>query len=201
MRSLEDVYLAGDDPILQSGFSGGRERWVVERSPIVEAIEKGGDFLDVGCANGLLLDDIVAWAAGAGHIIVPHGVDIGRRLVELARQRLPRFVSNLVVADAWSWEPHRTWDYVFSLVDLGPKEMRCDWMQRLAGWVAPGGRLIVGSYGSRSRGVEPVDVAGLLERCGYEVIGESCAGAPPISRFAWTDPWSLIVGGSGIDRQ
>jgi SAM-dependent methyltransferase len=188
MRSLEDVYLAGDDAILQSGFSGGRARWVVERSPIIEAIEKGGDFLDVGCANALLLEDIVAWAAGAGHTIVPYGVDLGPRLVELARQRLTRFASNLVVADAWTWEPHRTWDYVFSLVDLGPEEMRCDWMQRLAGWVAPGGRLIIGSYGSRSRGIEPVDVGRLLETCGYPVTGETHAGEPPMSRFAWTDP-------------
>jgi 2-polyprenyl-3-methyl-5-hydroxy-6-metoxy-1,4-benzoquinol methylase len=60
---------------------------VVERSPIVEAIERGGDFLDVGCANGLLLEDIMAWAAGAGHVIIPHGVDIGPGLIELARQR------------------------------------------------------------------------------------------------------------------
>ena len=186
MRSLEDVYLASDDPILQSGFSGGRERWVAERSPIIEAIEHGGDFLDVGCANGLLLEDIMAWAAGAGYVIIPHGVDIGRGLVELARQRLPRFASNLVVADAWSWEPPRTWDYVFSLIDLGPEERRCDWVRTLARWVAPGGRLIIGSYGNRSRRIQPIEVARLLETCGFAVSGSALAGEPPISRFAWT---------------
>jgi SAM-dependent methyltransferase len=190
MASLEDVYLSSDDPIAQSGFSGGRKRWVAERSPIVEAIERDGDFLDVGCANGLLLEDIVGWAASAGHVIVPHGIDLGTALIELAQKRLPGFAANLVVADAWSWEPKRTWDHVFSLVDLAPDDLACRWLDRLAGWVAPGGRLIIGSYGSRSRGVAPADVARLLERCGYHLTGGTLAGEPPVSRFAWTDPSS-----------
>jgi SAM-dependent methyltransferase len=187
MESFQEVYLSSDDPIARSGFSGGRERWVAERSPIVEAIVRDGDFLDVGCANGLLLEDIVVWAASDGHAIVPYGVDIGSDLIELAKRRLPRFAANLVVADAWSWEPMRSWDHVFSLVDLAPDDMGCEWLARLAGWAAPGGRLIIGSYGSRSRGVEPVDVAGVLARCGYAVTGEAFAGEPAISRFAWTD--------------
>jgi SAM-dependent methyltransferase len=187
MGSLQDVYMASDDPIAQSGFSGGPQRWVAERSPIVEAIERDGDFLDVGCANGLLIEDIVRWAASAGHVIVPYGIDLGEMLIDLARQRLPRFAANFEVADAWSWQPNRTWDHVFSLADLAPDDLACEWLARLAGWVAPGGRLIIGSYGSRSRRVEPVEVAGLLERCGYPVTGETHAGEPPMSRFAWTD--------------
>ena len=183
---MQDVYLTSDDPMGQSGFWGGRVRWVAERSPIVAAIDRDGDFLDVGCANGLLLQDILAWAAASGHHIVPHGIDIGPSLIALARERLPGFAANLVVADAWSWQPARTWDYVFSLVDLGPDDLSCDWLGRLAGWVAPGGRLIIGSYGSRSRGLEPVDVPGLFETCGYDVTGETLVGEPPISRFAWT---------------
>jgi SAM-dependent methyltransferase len=188
MASLQGVYLTSDDPLVQSGFSGGRERWVAERSPIVEAIESDGDFLDVGCANGLLLEDIVRWAASTGLAIVPHGIDLGSDLIELARRRLPGAAANLVVADAWSWEPKRSWDHVFSLADLGPDDLACEWLARLAGWVAPGGRLIIGSYGSGSREAEPVDVAGLLDRCGYVVTGEASAGEPAISRFAWTDP-------------
>jgi SAM-dependent methyltransferase len=188
MKALQDVYLDGGDPMEQSGFSGGRERWVSERSPIVRAFDRDGDFLDVGCANGLLLEDVVAWAATRGHVLVPHGVDIGPGLVGLARKRLPGFAANFVVADAWSWQPNRTWDYVFSLVDLGPDDLACYWLMRLDGWVAPGGRLIIGSYGSRSRDVEPADVAGLLEMCDYHMTGEALAGEPPISRFAWTDP-------------
>ena len=187
MTSLEEAYLAGEDPMRQSGFSGGRERWVAERSPIVHAIDRAGDFLDVGCANGLLLEDIVAWAARSGHVIVPHGLDIGPGLIGLATQRLPEFAPNLVAADAWSWAPGRTWDYVFGLVGLAPDELACDWFFRLAGWVVPGGRLIVGSYGSRSRGIEPVDVARVLEGCGCGVAGSASGGEPAISNFAWCD--------------
>lgn len=187
MASLQDVYLSSDDPAVQSGFSGGRERWVAERSPIAAAIDRDGDFLDVGCANGLLLEDLVGWAVSVGHHIVPYGVDLGHELIQLARQRLPTFATNFVVADAWSWEPERTWDHVFSLVDLAPDYLACEWLGRLTGWVAPGGRLIIGSYGSRSREVEPADVARVLERCGYDVTGEAFAGEPAISRFAWTD--------------
>jgi len=93
-RDLESAYLESDDPERQSGFSGGRTRWVVERSPLVEALHREGDFLDVGCANGLLAADVMTWARGRGVSIVAHGVDLGPRLIELARQRLPQFASN-----------------------------------------------------------------------------------------------------------
>lgn len=32
-RALESAYLRSEDPMVQSGFSGGRQRWVSERSP------------------------------------------------------------------------------------------------------------------------------------------------------------------------
>ncbi|MGI8515387.1 MAG: hypothetical protein ACR2NT_09660 [Acidimicrobiia bacterium] len=69
--SLEAAYLEGDDPVAQSGIHGGRERWVAERSPLVGAVEKSGDFLDVGCANGLLLSDVVGWTLERGIHLVP----------------------------------------------------------------------------------------------------------------------------------
>jgi SAM-dependent methyltransferase len=188
MELLQDVYLTSDDPIVQSGFSGGRERWVAERSPIVQAIDRDGDFLDVGCANGLLAEDVMQWAAERGHAVVPHGVDIGPELVQIARQRMPDFSSNFVAADAWSWQPARTWDYVYSLLDLAPDERVCSWLERLSGWVSPGGRLIIGSYGSRSRGITPVDVASVMGECELNVRGTSAGGdPPPISIFAWVE--------------
>jgi SAM-dependent methyltransferase len=186
-RDLEAAYLESQDPVVQSGFHGGRARWIAERSPLVEAIDKDGTFLDVGCANGLLAADVVDWAAERGHRVVPHGVDLGARLVALARKRLSAHAANFVVADAWTWEPRRQWTFVYSLLDLSPDELWCEWLQRLHGWVEHGGRLVVGFYGSRSRGLWPIDVARVLEDCGLQVSGSSAGGEGPMTRFAWTD--------------
>ena len=160
---------------------------MAERSPLVDGIDKDGDFLDVGCANGLLAEDVVTWAGEKGHEIVPHGVDLGARLVDLARERLPEYADNFSVADAWTWEPDRQWTFVYSLIDLSPEELWCDWIGRLLSWVEPGGRLIVGSYGSRSRGESPVDVRRVLEDCGLEVAGWSIGGEDPITCFTWAN--------------
>jgi len=173
--------LESDDPIVQSGFSGGRERWVAERSPLVAGIDGDGSFLDVGCANGQLLMDVLEWCP---HRLEPFGVDIGDRLIELARQRLP--TATFWVADAWTWEPPRQWTFVYSLLDLAPDELRCEWLRRLVGWVEPGGRLIVGSYGGRTPRFEPVDVAAVMKECGMEVVASSHGGDPLLTRFAWT---------------
>jgi hypothetical protein len=187
MRALEAAYLDSDDPVVQSGFSGGRERWIAERSPLVEAINRDGDFLDVGCANGLLAADVVEWAASAGYRIEPHGVDLGSTLVALASKRLHQHAHNFTAADAWQWRPTQRWTYVYSMLDLTPEDLRCEWLHRLFGWVEDGGRLIVGSYGSRSRKEPPVQVAEVLSRCGFTVSGESWGGHGPITRFAWAE--------------
>ena len=53
VRFLEEANLAETDPILQSGFHGGPERWRSERGPILRALDRDGDLLDVaGSAVG-----------------------------------------------------------------------------------------------------------------------------------------------------
>src|SRR5207237_8538431 len=76
----EEHYRATHDPRRQSGFGGDEERWEAARRPIVEAIGRDGSFLDVGCANGYLLESIVRWSE---HDVDPHGLDFSARLVEL----------------------------------------------------------------------------------------------------------------------
>jgi len=185
MGALEAAYLRSADPVVQSGFDGGRTRWIEERSPLVEAFDRGGDFLDVGCANGLLASDVVVWAAGRGYQIIPHGIDLGEGLIDLARERLWEHAANFAVADAWMWRPRRRWTFVYSLLDLCPEELRCEWLRRLFSWVDVGGRLIVGSYGSRSRYLAPVSVADVLRECGFVVAGSSAGGDGPVTRVAW----------------
>ncbi len=186
-RALEPAYLEFDDPLRQSGFSGGRERWVKERSPLIEAIERSGDFLDVGCANGLLAEDVVDWTAALGLEVIPHGVDLGPLLIDSARRRFPSFAPNFQIADAWTWDPPRNWTFVYAPLDLSPVELQCQWLSRLHRWVEPGGRLIIGSYGGRTPPSEPADVAAVMERCGLIVSGSTWDSVPPLTRFAWTE--------------
>jgi trans-aconitate methyltransferase len=138
----------------------------------------------VGCANGQLAEDVVRWAADEGHVVVPFGVDLGAGLIELARRRLVEHFANFVAADAWGWEPGRTFDFVYSLLDLAPDDLVCPWLERLAGWVRPGGRLIIGSYRSRPQ-IGPADVSVALQTCGFAVAGTASAGDPSNSNFAW----------------
>lgn len=186
--ALEEDYLRSDDPIAGSGFHGGAERWEEERRPILEAVHGSGDFLDVGCANGYLLECLVGWAAADGMTLIPHGVDAGPRLVAAARRRLPRFAANLHEGNAWDWEPPRRYHYVYSLWDCVPEEFLGHYVGRLFDrFVEPGGRLILGAYGSRSRGLPPFDVGGFLTAVGLPPVGHTTGGNPPVAGFAWVD--------------
>jgi hypothetical protein len=186
--ALEEAYLASDDPIAGSGFSGGPLRWEAERRPILEAIDGDGDLLDVGCANGYLLECLVDWAASGGRRLVPHGLDIGERLIAAARRRLPEFASNLHVGNAWDWVPPRRYRFVYTLWDIVPEPLLPTLLGRIAdGFVEPGGRLILGAYGSRTRSQHPFDVAGMLQAMGLDVAGSATAGEPITAAFAWAE--------------
>jgi hypothetical protein len=47
--------------------------------------------------------------------------------------------------------------------------------------------LIMGAYGSRSRGTPPLDIAGFLRAQGFPVAGATMGGDPPLTAFAWID--------------
>lgn len=185
--ALEDAYLLGVDEIARSGFGAGAARWEAERRPLTEGINRDGSFLDVGCANGLLARCVVEWVAERGVELIPFGVDLGAQLVAEAQQMFPADAANFVVADAWTWAPTGRFTFVYSLLDLAPDHLIVSWINRLASWVEPGGRLILGSYGSKSRSIEPVDVASVLRDAGWVPAGESVGGSGPITRFAWTE--------------
>ena len=188
IRSLQDAYLAQYDPILQSGFGGGPERWRAEREPLLNAVDADGDYLDVGCANGYLLECLVEWGRERGLSLTPHGVDIGPKLIQTAKRRLPQFATNFRVANAWDWHPRRRFRYVYTLHDCVPEPMLQIYVERLLDRVVePGGRLIVGAYGSRSRGEPPLPVAERLAAYGFSVAGRAFGGDPAVSAFAWVD--------------
>ena len=57
------AYPAGDNPRAQSGFGGDEARWEAGRRPVVELIDRDGTFLDIGCANGYLMESVVRWTS------------------------------------------------------------------------------------------------------------------------------------------
>ena len=187
-RALEEAYLRSADPIVQSGFSGGPERWRAERSPILEGIEGDGDLLDVGCANGYLLRCLVDWGSERDLRLTPYGIDLGPRLIEEAKRRHPGFKDHFQVANALDWQPARRFRWVYSLWDIVPEVLLDRYARGLLDrMVEPGGRLILGAYGSRSERMPPFPIAEYLRNHGYAVAGQAMGGDPPLTAFAWVD--------------
>lgn len=188
LEDLERAYLRNSDPIEQSGFYGGPERWRAEREPILDAVPSDGEVLDTGCANGYLLECLVLWGREWGLTLTPYGLDQGRGLIELARRRQPHLAGHFVVGNAWDWIPPRRFHYVYTLLDQVPPDYLVPYLHRLlAEVVAPGGRLIAGDYGSRSRGIQARDVATVLRSAGLDVLGEAIGGEHGVARFAWVE--------------
>ena len=103
-RLLVPAYLRADNPWGGSGKSGSHADWEYSRSHIAHAIDRPGSFLDVGCANGYLLESLVAWTP---HRIDAYGLDIAIELVDLARQRLPGWETRFFVGNALTWRHSR----------------------------------------------------------------------------------------------
>jgi SAM-dependent methyltransferase len=182
----EEHYLATDDPRRQSGFGGDEARWEAARRPIVAPIDRDGTFLDVGCANGYLLESIVRWSP---HRIEPYGLDFSPRLVELARTRLPQWANRIFLGNALEWEPPMRFDFVRTELLYAPEERRRELVERLLERaVAPGGRLIVCGYGSPRSAVPTHPVRAIVRRWGYEpeveLEQEAPEGGGPIVELA-----------------
>ncbi|MBA2729415.1 MAG: class I SAM-dependent methyltransferase [Euzebyaceae bacterium] len=185
---LEDAYLTAPDSRGGSGFTGDAARWQHARRVIVSAIDRDGSFFDVGCANGLLLESVVAWAAEDGHRLEPHGLELSAPLAELARKRLHCSADHLHVGDVTAWRPARRYDFVRTELEVALEHERRDLVQRcLAELLAPGGRLILCSYGSSSEPAAPLVAP--LRQWGFDVAGsaEVSEGGTVITRVAWLD--------------
>jgi SAM-dependent methyltransferase len=141
------AYLAGETPWEQSGKSGDLVSWERGRRPTMAAVDRGGTFLDIGCASGFLMECVQRWGAEHGHVIEPYGLEIAPELAALARSRLPHWADRIFVGNAATWIPPRRFDYVRTGLDYVPRRCGRDLvMHLLANVVAPGGRLIIGVF-------------------------------------------------------
>lgn len=155
---LEGAYLAQREPWRQSGMSGPRERWVRLRKPVADCIHRSGSFLDIGCANGYLLESCLAWTAERSLTIQPYGLDLSAKLVALARVRLPNYADNFTVGNAFYWRPPFKFDFVRTELVYVPADLEREYLGiLLEHYVKPGGRLLVANYG------EGMDIADKTE--------------------------------------
>ena len=174
------------DPVRQSGFGSSHQRWRTERELVLDAVSDDGDFLDIGCANGYLLECLVTWGQERHVHLTPYGVDCGDQLIALATQHLPQYASHFWVANAWAWLPPRTFHYVYSLYDCVPEALLPAYIRRLlTRYVDTGGTLIMGAYGSYSKQEAARDIATDIAAAGLRVAGASARGALPVARVAW----------------
>jgi 2-polyprenyl-3-methyl-5-hydroxy-6-metoxy-1,4-benzoquinol methylase len=174
VRLLEPAYLRGTTPQEGSGFGGDAARWRARREMIVDGIDRDGTFLDVGCANGLLMESVREWAAERGYQIEPYGVDLAPGLVALARSRLPHWADRIETGNAIDYQPAdgRQFTFVHLLLDAVPVARRADLLRHaLNTLVEPGGRLLVSHY--QGDGGTDLTAAEHVRALGYPVTGES----------------------------
>ena len=156
------AYLAAETVVGGSGSSRDGAGWEYARSLLAGAAAPGQTFLDIGCANGLLMESMARWAG-----IEPYGLEISRELAELARRRLPQWVDRIWVGNAISWQPLHRFDVVRTGVDYVPIPRRKQLVEHLLSY---SGRLVIGVFNEerRSRSLE-----GEVASWGFAISGRS----------------------------
>jgi SAM-dependent methyltransferase len=189
---LERAYLAAATPEGGSGFGRDATAWRKVREAIVDGLTGNGTFLDIGCANGLLMESVMRWAAERGLAIEPYGFDFAPGLIDLARRRLPQWSDRLWVGNAIDWIPPGglRFDYVHTLLDCVPVVRRAQLVRHLlAHVVRPGGRLLVSQYFGAGGTPQP-STADVLRLLGFAISGESSPADPAFAgraSHAWID--------------
>ena len=164
------AYLSATDPRAQSGFSGSDEDWERARRFIFAGVTRDGTFLDVGRANGYLMECAVKWLAPKGVHIEPYGLEILQEVAILARRRLPHWADRIAISNALDWSPDRKFDFVRTGLEYVPASMRAQLVAHLLqDVVAPGGRLIIGAYSEP--GGSPSHLQAELAKWGFTVVG------------------------------
>lgn len=158
------AYLAADTPWGQSGKSGTAEDWEWSRSLVADAIDHDGSFLDIGCANGFLMECLGRWTT---FDVEPYGLEISPEIAALARRRLPEWADRIFVGNALNWDFPREFTYVRTGLDYVPPARRHDLVERLLGSCE---RLIVGAFNEHDSERTIEDELGSL---GLAVAGRS----------------------------
>lgn len=167
---IEGAYLGPSEPWRGSGFSGPYERWVHMRMPIADCVDRSGSFLDIGCANGYLLESLIEWKGAQGIHLDPHGLDLSPELVKLARERLPEHADQMHVGNGLDWIAPRRYDFVRTELCYAPLDYHRSYVERLLrDFLTDEGALIVAEYRGRSSVQIPMPVDDWLRELGFTV--------------------------------
>ena len=156
------AYLGAQTPEGGSGSSRDAPGWEYARSLLVEALERGQTFLDVGCANGHLMASMAEWAG-----VEPYGLEISPELAELARRRLPRWADRIWVGNAAVWVPPRRFDVIRTALEYVPAPRRRELVEHLLGFCD---RLVIGVFNEERD--EP-GLAGIAAGWGFAISGRA----------------------------
>lgn len=144
---LQSAYIVAPTPWEQSGKGGTFEDWVRLRIPISECVTRSGTFLDIGCANGFLLECLLSWTWLKGLDLIPYGLDYAPKLVEMAQERLPTFKEHIFLGNCWDWQPPRRFTYVRTEAVYVPNNLRAAYLNRLlSDFLEDDGLLLVTHY-------------------------------------------------------
>ncbi|WP_329319282.1 serpin family protein [Streptomyces sp. NBC_01262] len=188
VRLLEPAYLRAGTPEGGSGFGGGPQEWRARRSMIVEGLHRDGTFLDLGCANGLLMESVREWAAERGRSVEPYGIDLAPGLVALARRRLPHWADRIEEGNALDWRPAdgRRFTFVHVLADCVPRARLGELIRHVRGLAEPGGRVLLSVY--QPTGGGDVSAAERMAEAGIWATGAATGDGPPgTATTAWID--------------
>jgi hypothetical protein len=143
--ALAEAYLAENDPRWQSGFDGDPEMWREARAFLLDVVPHSGSFLDVGAANGHLIECLALWARDRGIDLDLFGLELNPRLAAAGRSRLPALAHHIYTGNVMDWSPPRRFTYVRTGLEYVPTNQAPALVKRLRDvFLEPGGRLLVG---------------------------------------------------------
>jgi len=143
--ALARAYLGESDPRWQSGFDGDATLWREARELVLDAIPADGSLLDVGCANGHLLECLAAWSNERGRRLTLSGLELNPALADAARRRLPQLANRIFTGNVSDWSPPHRFTYVRTGLEYVPAGDESALIARLLQYVVDdGGRLLIG---------------------------------------------------------
>lgn len=118
---------------------------VVSSQLILSAIQHGGTFLDIGCADGSRLESLMQTLRQRHISIQPYGIDHDPELIFQAIERLPGFWDQFFVGDYMQWDAPIQFDWVRTDISCIKPEKQKAFLLRLLTRVVKsrGGTLLI----------------------------------------------------------